>query len=193
MVDDLRSHGFTGNIVPWTRGVDRTVLKATVTHPVRQADDVLRLLYVGRVSREKNLDELCRLQDRYNVTVVGDGPDRTRLERQYRGVIFAGYCSGTTLANHYAAADVFVFPSLVDTFGIVMIEANSFGTPVAAYPVPGPIDVVESGVNGTLSNNLVEAIEACRHLDRARIEEHSQQWTWQNCWNIFRDNLIPVM
>jgi glycosyltransferase involved in cell wall biosynthesis len=188
LVDDLRAHGFRGYITDWTRGVDRDVLKPT--HTWRHPTTPITILYVGRVSQEKNLDDICCLEDDYRVEIVGDGPYRKELERKYPNVIFLGYKSGQELADCYARADVFVFPSRTDTFGIVIIEALSLGTPVAAYPVPGPIDILEQGVTGHMSENLKESIEACLGLSRDRIEQASLKWTWTNCWEIFRNNLV---
>ena len=188
MVEDLRAHGFRGYITDWTRGVDRDILKPT--HTWRHPNTPITILYVGRVSQEKNLDDICCLEDDYRVEIVGDGPYRKELERKYPNVIFLGYKSGQELADCYARADVFVFPSRTDTFGIVIIEALSLGTPVAAYPVPGPIDILEQGVTGHMSENLKESIEACLGLSRDRIEQASLKWTWTNCWEIFRNNLV---
>ena len=188
MVEDLRAHGFRGYITDWTRGVDRDILKPT--HTWRHPNTPITILYVGRVSQEKNLDDICCLEDDYRVEIVGDGPYRKELERKYPNVIFLGYKSGQELADCYARADVFVFPSRTDTFGIVIIEALSLGTPVAAYPVPGPIDILEQGVTGHMSENLKESIEACLGLSRDRIEQASLKWTWTNCWKIFRNNLV---
>ena len=188
MVEDLRAHGFRGYITDWTRGVDRDILKPT--HTWRHPNTPITILYVGRVSQEKNLDDICCLEDDYRVEIVGDGPYRKELERKYPNVIFLGYKSGQELADCYARADVFVFPSRTDTFGIVIIEALSLGTPVAAYPVPGPIDILEKGVTGHMSENLKESIEACLGLSRDRIEQASLKWTWTNCWKIFRNNLV---
>jgi glycosyltransferase involved in cell wall biosynthesis len=190
MVKELKDHGFQGEILSWTRGVDRDYLMPS--HTSRPNTDRVRLLYVGRVSKEKNLDDLCCLQDQFEVTIVGDGPYLDNLRRRYPRVRFAGYLHGPQLADAYAAADVFVFPSCADTFGIVMIEAISLGTPVAAYPVAGPIDVVTPGVNGWLGSDLVDCIQRCRSLDRAAVAQSSTQWTWNRCWQIFRDNLVSV-
>ena len=192
MVDDLRAHGFRGTIRPWTRGVDRTALSATVPHSDRYLPLPVRVLYVGRVSREKNLDALCQLQDQYQIEIVGDGPYRSYLEKHYPKVEFLGYQTGTELANSYTRADVFAFPSRADTFGIVMIEALSLGTPVAAYAVPGPIDIVEPGITGHLGENLAHSIDIAAKLDRKRVKQASQRWTWEQCWRIFEENLVPV-
>jgi len=157
---------------------------------VRVANPIPVVMYAGRVSREKNLTALCELGNQYRVVIVGDGPDRERLQRQYPAVEFAGYKKGSDLANYYVQADVFAFPSRSDTFGIVMIEAISVGTPVAAYPVPGPIDIVETGVNGYMNQDLATAIESALTLDRAVVADSSKKWTWAACWDIFQKNLV---
>jgi glycosyltransferase involved in cell wall biosynthesis len=190
MVNELKAHKFKTDVIPWTRGVDRDVLQPT-THKIDT--DKTILLYVGRVSKEKSLDDLCVLSknDKYHVQIVGDGPYRKRLEKKYPSVEFVGYKSGSELADYYVNADVFVFPSRTDTFGIVIIEAMSLGCPVAAYPVPGPIDIIEQGRNGIMDTNLETAIEECLKLDRHRVYISSFRWTWENCWEIFKDNLVP--
>jgi glycosyltransferase involved in cell wall biosynthesis len=149
------------------------------------------LLSVGRVSVEKGLDDFCRL-DMPGATkiVVGDGPYRRELQRRYPDVVFAGAKTGTQLARYYAQADVFVFASRADTFGVVNIEALACGTPVAAYPVPGPRDIVEPGLTGFLNDHLRLAVEQCLTLDRADVETASLQWTWAECWRIFEENLV---
>jgi len=186
MIEHLKEMGFDGYMVSWTRGVDISNLRST--HNVQDGS----VLYVGRVSKEKNLEELCRLQDKYRIVIVGDGPYRSFLESKYRKVNFVGYKSGKDLANYYRKASVFCFPSKSDTFGIVMMEAMSQGCPVAAYPVTGPMDVVEHGSTGFLSDNLHQAIEECRKLDRFHVEQQAKQWTWHRSWVQFRDNLIKV-
>lgn len=184
MVNDLRANGFDGDIIPWTRGVNRNNLQSNQS---RTKSKIPRVLYVGRVSREKNLDALCKLTD-YYIRIVGDGPDRARLEKTYPHVKFLGYKSGTELANEYHSADVFAFPSKTDTFGIVIIEALSLGTPVAAYPVPGPIDIL-TPENGVMDKDLKTAINSALSLPRERVKKSSEVWTWEECWNIFKRNL----
>jgi glycosyltransferase involved in cell wall biosynthesis len=149
------------------------------------------LLSVGRVSVEKGLDDFCQL-DMPGATkiVVGDGPYKRELQRRYPAIHFVGAKRGIQLARYYAQADVFVFASRSDTFGVVNIEALACGTPVAAYPVPGPKDIIEPGLTGFLSNNLELAIQQCLTLDRADVETASLQWTWTECWRIFEENLI---
>jgi len=192
MVEELQAHGFRQDVLPWTRGVDRDLLKPTQSHRFYFFGTRPVVLYVGRVSREKGLDDLCRLQDQYHVQIVGDGPYRAQLERRYPRVEFRGYLSGTDLANAYTQADVFVFPSRSDTFGIVIIESITMGTPVAAYLVPGPQDIIEQGVTGYMGPDLDQNIRQCLKLSRDKVAEASGQWTWQRCWEIFRDNLVPA-
>jgi glycosyltransferase involved in cell wall biosynthesis len=124
--------------------------------------------------------------------LVGDGPDRARLEKLYPDVEFKGFRTGHALAQCYADADVFVFPSRWETFGIVMIEAMACGTPVAAYPVQGPLDVVDQGVTGFVNEDLTDAITGCLQLDRDLVLAGSQRWSWPAAWQIFRDNLTPL-
>jgi glycosyltransferase involved in cell wall biosynthesis len=148
---------------------------------------------VGRVSREKGLDDFCKL-DYPNATkiIVGDGPYRAELERKYPEVEFTGVKTGRELVEYYANADVFVFTSRVDTFGMVIIEAMSVGTPVAAYPVAGPLDIIFPGVTGHMSEDLNHSIDVCMQLKRDRVERASLKWSWEECWKIFRNNLIEL-
>jgi glycosyltransferase involved in cell wall biosynthesis len=188
MVKELYDRKFNGNIISWSRGVDREYL--TPNEEYTHNNNIPIVLYVGRVSKEKNLDSLCKLENNYNIIIVGDGPARKRLQSIYTKVNFTGYKKGTELANYYSQADVFCFPSKTDTFGIVMIEAISLGTPVAGYPVPGPLDVVTPFINGHLSNELGFSIKQCLKLNRDKVKESSRHWTWAQCWNIFEKNLV---
>jgi glycosyltransferase involved in cell wall biosynthesis len=188
MVEDLEANGFV-NVIPWTRGVNRENLKPTKT---RTANRDITLLSVGRVSKEKGLDDLIPLQWEFDIVIVGDGPYREELQSKMRNAQFVGYKSGSELADYYQQADVFVFPSKTDTFGLVMIEAMSVGTPVAAYPVRGPLDVIEPGVTGVMDDNLYLAVKSALALDRDKVKKASSVWTWEACWKIFRDNLIRV-
>ena len=191
MVNDLVDHGFDGNIIPWTRGVDRDIFnpsyrtETVVNHPI--------LVCVSRVSKEKNLDAFCELDYPGAIKImVGDGPYRKELEKKYPDVQFVGFKTGKDLAKYYAMADVFVFPSRWETFGIVMIEAMACGTPVAAYPAPGPMDVIREGSTGFMEKDLSTAVYRCLGLDRDKVLEYSMEWSWEHCWKIFKDNLVPV-
>ena len=190
MVQQLKDHGLRGDIIPWTRGVDREIFHPEL--PDRRSRIVL--LCVSRVSREKNLDDFCGL-DYYGARkiMVGDGPYREELQAKYPDVEFVGFKQGRELAHYYAQADVFVFPSKWETFGLVMIEAMACGTPVAAYPVQGPQDVVDHGITGYLRADLRQAITECLTLSRYDVVQGSQRWSWLEAWRIFRDNLVHVI
>ena len=189
MVAELKAHGFSGEVVPWTRGVDRDVFYPGYRD---REDDVKVLLCVARVSKEKNLEDFFELQyPKSRKIMVGDGPMLEKYQKQYPDVEFVGFKTGKELAAYYANADVFVFPSRWETFGIVMIEAMACGTPVAAYPCQGPEDVVEQSVTGYLDNDLATAVHRCIGLNRDKVLAGSQRWTWDRAWHIFRDNLTP--
>ena len=189
MVQDLRSHGFDGEIVSWTRGVDREIF-----YPEhREKTNSKYLLCVSRVSKEKNLEKFFELDyPGYLKIMVGDGPMLETYKKQYPDVHFTGFKTGVDLARYYANAEVFVFPSIWETFGIVMIEAMACGTPVAAYPAPGPLDVIENGRTGFMNIDLKTAIDKCLFLDRNIVAERSMIWSWENCWKIFKDNLVSL-
>ena len=189
MVDDLRRRGFRGYIRPWTRGVDRDVFKSSLRKEKLIGRPIL--LSVGRISEEKGLDDFCELDyPGASKIVVGDGPYRAELERRYPDVKFVGTKKGKDLAEYFANADCFVFTSRSDTFGVVIIESLAVGTPVAAYPVAGPKDILENGITGHMSEDLKHSIDICLGLPRDRVESASLKWTWEQCWEIFKNNLI---
>lgn len=182
----LEQHGLS-NVVTWTRGVDRNIFNPKPY----QSSQTKTLLCVSRISREKSLEDFCRLNiPNTHKILVGDGPQLNYLREHYPSVEFPGYKTGHELARYYQSADVFVFPSRWDTFGIVMLEAMACGTPIAAYPVPGPQDVVEPGLNGCLDQDLTKAVLAALKLDRSVVYQSSLRWTWTECWNIFKQNLV---
>jgi glycosyltransferase involved in cell wall biosynthesis len=187
MVAELKAHGFDGEVIPWTRGVDRTIF----TPDLREDVPAKYLLCVSRVSKEKNLEKFFELDyPGYLKIMVGDGPMLEKYKKQYPDVHFTGAKRGKDLARYYANAEVFVFPSQWETFGIVMIEAMACGTPVAAYPCQGPKDVVEQGVTGYMEEDLATATYRCLGLSRDQVLKGSQRWTWEKAWEIFRDNLV---
>ena len=191
MVQELQAHGFDGEIIPWTRGVDRDIFKPDQRTKTLSNGPIL--VCVSRVSKEKNLDDFCKLDYPNAIKImVGDGPYRKDLEARYPDVQFVGFKTGPELAKYYAMADVFVFPSRWETFGIVMIEAMACGTPVAAYPCQGPEDVIDEGVTGCMNDDLKQAVLDALTLDRIRVWHASSRWSWQRAWEIFRDNLIQI-
>jgi len=190
MVRELQAHGFKGEVIPWTRGVDRTIFKPEL----RENFPGKYLLCVSRVSKEKNLEAFLDLDyPGYQKIMVGDGPMLEVYKKQYPDVVFTGFKTGVDLARYYANAEVFVFPSKWETFGIVMIESMACGTPVAAYNCQGPADVIDQGVTGFMAEEregLKVAVDKCLQLDRDRVHRVSQRWSWQRAWEIFRDNLV---
>jgi len=183
---ELRARGF-GNTAPWTRGVD-----ADAFHPAKRAEPGLERpvwLYVGRLAVEKNLDAFLSLPLAGTKLVVGDGPERARLEADHPDAVFAGVQRGERLARTYASADVLVFPSRTDTFGLVMLEALASGTPVAAFPVPGPLDVV--GEAGVLDEDLAAACRRALAVPRERCRERALTFSWTSCARVFLESLAP--
>jgi len=183
---DLAAHGFE-NLATWRRGVDTEVFKP---HP----KDLLTLprpiaAYVGRVAVEKNIDAFLKMAWSGSKIVIGDGPERPRLEKQYPDATFLGYRFGEDLARHLAAADVMVFPSRTDTFGLVNLEAMACGVPVAAYPVTGPIDVIQDGVTGALDADLASAARRALEIDPNACREHALKSGWDVCSREFENNL----
>ena len=183
----LVDRGFS-NLAMWSRGVDTDLFRpgaktAEVARPV--------FLYAGRVAVEKNLEAFLSLDLPGTKWVVGDGPARAELQRKFPGATFFGMKTGEDLAWHYRQADVFVFPSRTDTFGLVMLEAMASGTPVAAFPVTGPVDVVQQGVSGVLDHDLKQAALAALDLSRDRVAEHARQSSWARCTAQFVSNLHP--
>lgn len=189
MVNELKAHGFDGDVIPWTRGVDREIF-----YPgFRKPNPKYVLVCVARVSKEKNLEDFLELNypDAHKI-MVGDGPMLELYKNKYPDVEFVGFKTGHDLAYYYNLADVFVFPSKWETFGIVMIEAMACGTPVAAYPCDGPKDVIEQGVTGFMNEDLINAIDSCLQLDREQVLKGSMRWSWEEAWKIFKHNLVAV-
>lgn len=175
------------NLVMWERGVDTELFKPAV---VKEASPARPLwTYMGRVSVEKNLEAFLRLDLPGTKQVIGGGPQLAEFRQRYPKVQFLGYRFGSELAATVAEGDCFVFPSLTDTFGLVMLEAMACGLPVAAYPVTGPIDVVEQGVTGVLNEDLRVAALSAIELDPQRCRAHALTRTWASATDQFFSNL----
>jgi len=196
MRDELERHGFR-NITAWSRGVDTIAF-----HPrAPEEPDVFAglerpiFLSVGRVAVEKNIEAFLSLDLPGTKVVVGDGPQTEELKARYPKTVFTGFKVGEDLAAHFACADVFVFPSLTDTFGLVILEAMAAGTPVAAYPAPGPIDIVPGSGAGILAVTATEGLrEACLEalkLDRKTVRAFAETFSWRACAEDFVRNLQP--
>ncbi len=186
LAKELSERGFS-RLMPWTRGVDMDLFQPQDVRLFGNEKPVF--LYAGRVSKEKNLEAFLDADLPGRKVVVGDGPHLPGLRRRYPNAIFTGLKSGADLARHYASADVFVFPSKTDTFGLVLLEAMASGLPVAAYPVTGPIDIVEHGKSGILDWDLATAARKALSLDRSAARARALEFTWSNAARLFIDNI----
>jgi glycosyltransferase involved in cell wall biosynthesis len=175
--NELRENGIE-NVVRWTRGVDPDVF-----HPRGEPmfSNIPRplSLYVGRVSIEKNIQAFLTLDLPGTKVVAGVGPALQMLRRRFPDVHFVGVLGTTELARLYSSADVFVFPSLTDTFGLVMLEALACGTPVAAFPVQGPIDVVGGSEVAVLDHDLQKAVLLAQRIDRKACRQYAERFSWR--------------
>jgi len=194
MMQRLDIHGFR-NTALWSRGVD-----VELFHPSKRGIDggVYKDLprpvfaYVGRVAVEKNIEAFLRLDLPGTKVVVGDGPARAGLAEEFPDTVFTGSKFGEDLARHYADADVFVFPSLTDTFGLVILEAAATGTPVAGYNAPGPKDILPGTGAGAVSDNLRAACLEALACDRVATRALAEKYSWRACAEEFRRNLEPL-
>jgi glycosyltransferase involved in cell wall biosynthesis len=185
----LGQRGF-GRVVERTLGVDLELFQPS---PARFADLPRPVfIYVGRIAVEKNLPAFLGLELPGSKVVVGDGPERKKLERRFPGAVFVGMKAGLELAAFYQRSDVFVFPSRTDTFGLVMLEAMACGTPVAAFPVRGPIDVVTDASAGILNEDLRSAALAALTLDRGAARRHAEKFPWDRSCRQFLGCLVPA-
>jgi glycosyltransferase involved in cell wall biosynthesis len=177
---ELAGQGLTQTML-WERGVDHALFRPDRAPPPAYAGLARPIqLYVGRVAVEKNIGAFLDRERPGTKVVVGDGPALAELKARHPDALFLGKLGGEALASAYAGADVFVFPSRTDTFGLVVIEALSCGTPVAAYPVPGPADIVRDGA-GALDEDLGRAIEAALLCDRAEAAALGARYSWAGC------------
>jgi glycosyltransferase involved in cell wall biosynthesis len=183
---ELLRRGFL-RVVPWTRGVDASLFRPGGTPAVVLPRPVF--LYVGRISPEKNLPEFLELDLPGSKLVVGDGPLLPSLRRRYPRIVFAGRQDGEALVRHYAAADVFVLPSRTETFGLVLLEALACGLPIAALPVPGPLDIIGDCGVGMLDRDLRTAAIGALAIPRERCRAHALRYSWRFCVDQFLANV----
>jgi glycosyltransferase involved in cell wall biosynthesis len=188
MRKELSARGFA-NLAHWPRGVDTEKFQP---RPKDLFDHLPRPVaaYVGRVAVEKNIDAFLSMPWAGAKVVIGDGPERPRLQQQYPGATFTGYKYGEDLARHLSAADVMVFPSRTDTFGLVNLEAMACGVPVAAYPVTGPIDVIEDGITGALDEDLAAAAVRALRVDPRACRARALKSGWDISSREFESNLV---
>lgn len=190
--DELSGRGFR-NIRSWSRGVDLDLFKPNP----REEWDLPRpiFIYIGRVAVEKNIGAFLDLDLPGSKVVVGGGPQLAMLKRNYPAVTFTGPKHGEALARAYAGADVFVFPSLTDTFGLVILESLACGTPVAAFPVTGPKDVLaeSNGKIGSVNTDLRAAAIDALTADRLACRQHAERYSWRACAEMFLSHLVPLI
>ena len=185
---ELRERGFR-NVVLWPRGVDTKLF-----HPrdVDLCQPQPVFLCVGRVAVEKNLEAFLELDLPGTKVIVGDGPALLSLQQKYSDAMFLGALQGERLAEVYASADVFVFPSRTDTFGLVLLEALASGLPIAAFPVSGPLDVIGDAPVGVLDEALRAACLAALNIPRGICVEFAAKHTWEASGRAFLDNMAPI-
>lgn len=178
------------NLRLWSRGVDMETFNPQDAVEYDLPGPIM--MYMGRVAVEKNIEAFLDLDLPGSKVVIGDGPDFEKLVAAYPDVHFTGAKFGRELARHVAGGDVFVFPSKTDTFGLVLLEAMACGLPVAAYPVQGPVDVINDGVSGVLDEDLGSAIKAALRLSSEDCLVHARSYSWENCTASFESYLAPI-
>jgi glycosyltransferase involved in cell wall biosynthesis len=188
LVSELRARGFR-NVVLWPRGVDG---RQFYPRPVNPGLPRPVFLCVGRVAVEKNLEAFLDLDLPGTKVIVGDGPALMALTRKYPQTVFLGARQGEALAEAYAAADVFVFPSKTDTFGLVLLEALASGLPVAAFPVTGPRDVIGTAPVGALNDDLQAACLSALTISPQACLEFAARHTWEASARAFVENITSV-
>lgn len=198
VLDMLRERGFQ-SLKPWTHGVDLALFgfqPEPLEIPELQGLPRPYSLFVGRISYEKNIDAFLEMPLEGTRIVCGVGPLEPRLKERYPNVVWMGVLPRPLLAKVYAAADVFVFPSRNETFGLVMLEAMACGTPVAAYPVDGPLQVLgdENGafLGGVLSEDLQSAVLACLQMPRVQARQRAESFGWLQTVQMFKSHLVPI-
>jgi glycosyltransferase involved in cell wall biosynthesis len=188
---ELAAEGFK-NIQRWCRGVDTDLFRPVPTDGLLDHLPRPIFAYIGRVSAEKNLEAFLGLDLPGSKLVVGAGPQLEDYRERFTDVAFTGLKSGGDLARHYSLADVFVFPSRFETFGLVLLEALACGVPIAAYPVPGPLDVIGDAPVGVLSENLRQAALDALLIPRERCRAFAQGFSWRQSAQQFAANLVPI-
>jgi glycosyltransferase involved in cell wall biosynthesis len=176
-------------VVIWSRGVDLDLFKPEPSDRLRSARPIF--LYVGRVAVEKNVDAFLKLDLPGSKWVVGTGPALPRIRAEYPDVNYLGVLERKELAQVYASADVFVFPSKTDTFGLVLLEAMASGCPVAAFPVTGPLDVLGDSAAGVMHEDLRVACLRALELKREDAVAHARKFSWRAATEQFFGHLAP--
>jgi glycosyltransferase involved in cell wall biosynthesis len=192
LIQELREKRVGRHLVHWPRGVDTEKF-----HPRFRREDCYgstgpRWLYVGRVAVEKSIEDFLKLDLPGTKIVVGDGPSRESLQQRFPEVVWRGWRHGEDLSTHFASADCFVFPSRTETFGNVILEAMASGLPVASVPAPGPVDLIENNVNGTIGEDLQEACLRAIRCESAAARETASRYSWRTSHELFQLHLVPM-
>ncbi len=190
IVNDLKARGFHGARL-WSRGVDLETFSDHGDRMERPADRPV-FLYVGRIAVEKQVDAFLRLDLPGEKWIAGEGPARQRLQSRYPAARWLGVLGGEALARLYRSADVMVFPSVTDTFGLVMVESMACGTPVAAFPVAGPIDVIGQSGGGVMHEDLREACLQALKLPRKQARRRAEEFSWATATGQMLDALQRI-
>jgi glycosyltransferase involved in cell wall biosynthesis len=194
LIRELDERKIGQTLIHWPRGVDterfapkhrKGAVFADLPRPI--------WLYVGRVAAEKSIEDFLALPLLGTKVVVGDGPAREGLQRRFPAAIWRGWQFGQDLADHFASADCFVFPSRTETFGNVILESLASGVPVASVPAPGPVDLIQEGVNGSVNDDLQTACMRALACSRAEARSSTAPYTYRRCHDLFRDHLVPLV
>lgn len=188
VADILKSHQFT-NVAIWSRGVDTHMFQPA---PKQHEYPSPVWIYVGRVAIEKNIEAFLDLKIKGTKLVVGGGPALEHLKKQYPNVQFTGPQSEADLPRYYNDADVFVFPSLTDTFGLVMLEALACGKPVAAYPAPGPLDIIDNRPIGAINKDLAIACQQALQISPVACRTFAESQSWQKIIENFNNQMVNI-
>ena len=189
ILKDLTAKGFS-NLKLMSRGVNMQIFNPQQKQDLHYAKPIL--LYVGRVSPEKSIEDFLNIDYPGSKLIIGTGPQLEQLQKEFPDCHFLGVKKGTELAKYYASADTFVFPSKTDTFGVVNIESIACGTPVAAYPVTGPKDIIQEGINGSINSCLKTAINNALAIPKSEIHQSIPQFTWEHAVQQFIDVLAII-
>lgn len=189
LMAELEARGF-GHLRMWSRGVDTDLFRPDVAAPLDLPRPIF--LNVGRIAVEKNLEAFLSLDLPGSKVVIGHGPQEAELRARFPDVHFLGAMSGVELAAHYAAADVFVFPSRTDTFGVVQLEALACGLPIAAFPVTGPRDVIGEARIGAMKEDLRQACLEALEMSREVCRVHALRYSWETSARQFLSNVVAL-
>ena len=188
MIKELEKYNFK-NLKVWNRGVDTKLFNSNKRN---RSNKEIQLTYIGRVAIEKNIEAFLKLEGSFKKTVVGDGPELEKYSNKYPQVNFVGLKKGEELAQYYADADVFVFPSKTDTLGNVILESLACGTPIAAFPVTGPKDILIDPKLNTLDENLNKSVEKALKVKREDCRNFALKLTWEDCASEFLESQIDA-